>query len=93
MFAGGGELAAAGGSEFLAAPGFAAVGSGLAVGEAEDRDFNASIGGEGKGAAKGEAFVVGVSDNAKEAEAHAAVSSWVEGVWGSVLMFGLSGYG
>jgi len=43
---------------------------GLAVREAEDGGFDGTVGGEGEGAAEGEAFVVGVGGDEEEAEGH-----------------------
>ena len=46
----------------------AAVGGGLAVGEADDGGFDAGFGGEHEGSAEGEAFVVGMGGDAEEFE-------------------------
>jgi hypothetical protein len=69
--AGGGEFGAAELAELSVGFGGAAVGAGRAFGEADDGGLNATVCGEGKGTAKGEAFVVGMGDNAEQAKAHA----------------------
>ena len=77
--AGGGELGAAKLAEFFVGRGGAAVGAGGAFGEADDAGFYALPGGEGEGTAEGEAFVVGMGDDAEEAKAQAE-NSWDGGV-------------
>jgi hypothetical protein len=56
--AGGGELGAAHAAELFGGGGVAAVGRGLAVGEADDVGLDAAVSGEGQDASKGKAFVV-----------------------------------
>ena len=64
--AGGGEFGAAELAELAIGGGGAAIGAGLAVGEAKDAGFDAAAGGEGKGAAEGEALIVGMGGDAEE---------------------------
>jgi hypothetical protein len=61
--AGGGELLAAQFAELFGGGCGAAIGAGLAVGEAEDVGFYAACGGEREGSAEGKALVVGVGDD------------------------------
>lgn len=68
--AGSGELGTAELAELLVGFGVTAVAAGGAGGEAEGGDFDAAIGGKGEGATKGEAFVVGVGEDAEKAVTH-----------------------
>jgi hypothetical protein len=78
--AGGFEFGAAGVAELLVAGGVAAIGRRLTICEAEDGGFDAARGGERERAAEGEAFVVGMSGDAEEAEGH----GWI--IAGGVLV-------
>ncbi len=64
--AGCGELPSARPAEVVGRGGRAAIGGGLPVGETDHAGFHAVVGGECERAAEGEAFVVGVRDDAHQ---------------------------
>ena len=79
-FAGGGELGAAKLAELRGGLGGAVIGAGAAVGDADEAGFNAALGGEGEGAAKGKALVVGMRRDAEKPEGHGRSSGRLDAV-------------
>ena len=71
----GGELSTAQLAQLFAAGGGSAITAGLAIGEAEDGDLDATVGGERKSAAEGEALIVRMCGDAEQSQSHEAVSS------------------
>ena len=68
------ELLAADGAEFFAALRRAAICGGLTIGQAKDMGFDATVGGKRQRTAKGEALVIRMGYDTKQAKAHAASS-------------------